>query len=114
VLAAVGVYGLIAFTVSQRTHEIGIRMAVGASRRDVTRMVVREGAILATIGLALGLAGAAAVTRVLSAVLYGVSPTDPLTFAAVAVLLGLVAAGASLAPARRAAAVDPQTALRAE
>jgi ABC-type antimicrobial peptide transport system permease subunit len=77
-------------------------------------MVVREGAILATIGLALGLAGAAAVTRVLSAVLYGVSPTDPLTFAAVAVLLGLVAAGASLAPARRAAAVDPQTALRAE
>lgn len=114
VLAAVGLYGLIAFTVSQRTHEIGIRMAIGASRRAVTRMVVREGAILATIGLALGLAGAAAITRVLEAVLYGVSPTDPPTFAAVALLLGLVAAGASLAPARRAAAVDPQTALRTE
>ncbi len=114
VLAAVGVYGLIAFTVSQRTHEIGIRMAVGASRRDVTRMVVREGAILAGVGLALGLAGAAAVTRVLTTILYGVSPLDPLTFAAVALVLGLVAAGASLAPAHRAAAVDPQTALRVE
>lgn len=114
VLAAVGVYGLIAFTVSQRTHEIGIRMAIGASRRAVTRMVVREGAILAGIGLALGLAGAALVTRVLAAVLYGVSPTDPVTFGGVALLLALVAGGASLAPARRAAAVDPQTALRAE
>jgi len=114
VLAAVGVYGLIAFTVGQRTHEIGIRMAIGASRRDVTRMVVREGAILAGVGLALGLGGAVLVMRVLSAVLYGVSPTDPLTFGAVALLLGLVAAAASLVPARRAAAVDPQTALRTE
>jgi len=114
VLAAVGVYGLIAFTVSQRTHEIGIRMAIGASRRDVTRLVVREGAILAVLGLAFGLVGAAAFTRVLAAVLYGVSPTDPLTFGAVALLLALVAGGASLAPARRAAAIDPQTALRTE
>jgi len=113
-LAAVGIYGLIAFAVSQRTHEIGIRMATGASRRDVTRMVVREGVLLTGVGLVLGLAGAAAVTRVLRAVLYGVSPTDPLTFGAVALLLGFVAVAASLDPAHRAAAVDPQTALRTE
>ena len=114
VLAAVGLYGLVGFTVSQRTHEIGIRMAIGASERSVTTMVVREGAILAAIGLVLGLAVAAGLARVLRAVLYGVSPVDPLTFTAVAVLLALVAALASLAPARRAAAIDPQTALRAE
>jgi len=114
VLAAIGIYGLITFTVSQRTHEIGIRMAIGASRRDVTRMVVREGVLLTGVGLVLGLAGAVLVTRVLRAVLYGVSPTDPLTFGAVTLLLGLVAVAASLDPARRAAAVDPQTALRAE
>lgn len=113
-LAAVGIYGLIAFTVSQRTHEIGIRMAMGASRRDVTRMVVREGLRLTGVGLFLGLAGAALVTRVLRAVLYGISPTDPLTFGAVTLLLCLVAVAASLDPAHRAAAVDPQTALRAE
>ncbi|MGD2115113.1 MAG: ADOP family duplicated permease, partial [Acidobacteriota bacterium] len=114
VLTAVGLYGLIAFAVSQRTHEIGIRMAIGASRRDVTRMVVREGVRLTSVGLVLGLAGAALVTRVLRAVLYGVSPTDPLTFGAVTLLLGIVAVAASLDPARRAAEVDPQTALRAE
>jgi len=114
VLAAVGTYGLIAFAFSQRTHEIGIRMAIGASRRDVTRMVVREGVLLTGVGLVLGLAGAALVTRALRAVLYGVSPTDPLTFGAVILLLGLVAVAASLDPARHAAAVDPQTALRAE
>jgi len=113
-LATVGIYGLISFTVSQRIHEIGIRMAIGASRRDVTRMVVREGLLLTGVGLALGLAGAALVTRVLRVMLYGVSPTDPLTFGAVTLLLGLVAVAASLDPAHRAAEVDPQAALRAE
>lgn len=114
VLAAVGVYGLISFSVAQRTREIGIRVALGAQARQVMRPVLREGMTLAGIGVAIGLAGAFAATRVLAAFLFGVGATDPLTFAAVALLLLGVAFLASYIPSRRALRVDPITALRAE
>lgn len=114
VLAAVGVYGLISYTVTQRTREIGIRVALGAAPNQVLLTVVRQGLILAVVGIAIGLAGALAVSRALSAFLFGVGATDPLTFGAVALLLLSVALFASYVPSRRALKVDPIIALRAE
>jgi predicted permease len=114
VLAAIGVYGVLAYAVVQRTQEIGIRMALGAQRAQVLALVLRRGAILTSIGLALGLAGAAAATRLLQGMLFGITPLDPGTFAAVSLMFGLVATLASYAPARRATRVDPMAALRTD
>ncbi|HKG78591.1 MAG TPA: ABC transporter permease, partial [Pyrinomonadaceae bacterium] len=114
VLAAVGLYGVMSYSVSWRTHEIGIRMALGAKRADVLRLVVRQGMIMTLIGLVIGLIGAIAMSRVLRGMLYGVSPTDPLTFAGVSIVLMAVALLACLIPARRATRVDPIIALRTE
>jgi predicted permease len=113
-LAMVGLYGLIAFTVAQRTQEIGIRMALGAQIRDVLRLVLRHGMRLAALGVICGVAGALALTRLISGLLYGVSASDPMTFVGVAVLIAAVAWLASYIPARRAARVDPMVALRYE
>ena len=114
VLSAIGIYGVLSYLVSRRTREIGIRVAIGAGRSDVLRLVLGRGLMLALAGVLLGLAGAAIVTRFMQALLHGVSPADPLTFAAVAGLLSLVAAVASLVPAWRATRVDPVIALKAE
>jgi len=114
VLACLGVYGTTAYAVSRRTHEIGIRMALGARSRDILRAVLGRGLRLTIIGLALGLLGALAATRIIRSLLYEVSPTDPLTFVSVAVLLAGVALLASYLPARRAAKIDPMAALRYE
>jgi predicted permease len=111
-LATVGTYGVIAFATMQRTQEIGIRMALGASRAQVARLVVGEGVAIAAVGGALGLAGALVATRVLRSLLYAVEPSDPATFAGIVALLALAVVAANWIPARRAARIDPARALR--
>jgi len=114
ILASVGIYGVISRVVSERTHEIGIRVAMGARPGDVLKLVVGQGARLAACGIALGLAGAFALTRLMTSMLYSVRATDALTFAAISLLLGGVALAASYLPSRRAMALDPVAALRHE
>ena len=113
-LAAVGIYGVISYTVTQRAHEIGIRMALGASRGGVLWLVLGQSLVLTVAGVFLGLAGSLLVSRVISGLLFNVRPTDPATFAIVAAFLAAVAALASLLPAGRASRVDPMVALRYE
>jgi putative ABC transport system permease protein len=114
VLAAVGMYGVMSYAVNRRTREIGIRLALGAQRHDLLRQVLVEGMSLVTIGLALGLGGAVAATRLVESFLYDVTATDPVTFAGAALLLAGVALLANYLPARRAARTDPMVALRCE
>ena len=113
-LACVGLYGLMSYQVLRRTGEIGLRMALGALPAHVLAMILRESIVLVCVGVALGLAGAAAASRLVTTMMFGLSPTDPLTYVAVALLLIAVAIAASVLPARRASRVDPMTALRAE
>jgi len=114
ILAAVGIYGAMAYAANQRTHEIGIRTALGAQRGDVLRLVMKDGAKIALFGIASGIAGALALTRLMASLLFEVKPTDPATFASVAMLLAFVALAACYIPARRAMRVDPMVALRYE
>ena len=113
-LAAIGIYGLISYSVTERTHEIGIRMALGAGRREILKLMLRQGGFLLVIGLIIGLVGAAALTRIMSSLLFGVSATDPIIFAATSLLLTMVVMLSSYIPGRRAARVDPMIALRNE
>jgi predicted permease len=111
-LASIGIYGVLSYMVGQRTKEIGVRMALGAQKFDVLRMVLKDGAQMTMGGIILGLVGALALTRMMRTMLYGVRPTDPLTFISVAALLGAIAMFACYVPARRAMKVDPMEALR--
>ena len=113
-LASVGIYGVISFTTGQRTHEIGVRMALGAQTKDILRLVVGEGMVLAVLGIGIGVLVSFAVMRSLSSLLFNISPTDPLTFVLISLLLVGVALLACLFPARRATKVDPLVALRYE
>jgi ABC-type antimicrobial peptide transport system permease subunit len=114
VLGAVGIYGVVSYSVTQRRPEIGMRMALGAQRQDILRLIVGHGARLALIGVAIGIGGAFALTRLIRTMLFGVSITDPLTFLAVAMVLTTVALAACYIPARRAIRIDPIVALRHE
>jgi len=114
VLASVGIYGVLSYLVGQRTQEIGVRMALGAERLDVLRLVLTDGARLTVVGVGIGVAVAFGLTRLMSGMLFGVKPTDPLTFASVALLLTAIALLACCLPARRAMSVDPMVALRHE
>jgi ABC-type antimicrobial peptide transport system permease subunit len=111
-LAILGVYGVMSYSVAHRTHEIGIRMALGAERIDVLRLILKEGLLLAGIGVVAGLASALVLTRLMRNLLFGISPTDPVTFAGVAMLLVAVGVAGCLVPAQRAMRVDPLVALR--
>ena len=113
-IAAIGVYGVLAYSVNQRTREIGLRIALGAQQSGVLRWIVGQGMLVAATGIVTGLAGAYALSHLLATLLFGVQPRDPLTFSAVAVLLFAVAFAACLTPARRASRVDPIVTLREE
>ncbi|MHC4565609.1 MAG: FtsX-like permease family protein [Planctomycetota bacterium] len=114
ILAALGIYGVMSYSVARRTHEIGVRMALGAERSDVLKLVIKKGLLLIVIGLVIGAGGALAVTRVLRSLLFGVTPTDPMTFVAVSLLLMVVGLVACYIPALRATKIDPMVALRYE
>jgi len=114
VLAAIGIYGVMGYSVTQRRQELAVRMALGARTRQILQLVLKDGLVLASLGVVVGLAGAFAVTRLLRSLLFEVQPTDVMTFVSVGALLILVALLASYLPARRASKVDPLTALRSE
>ena len=113
-LSAIGIFGMIAYTVSQRTHEFGVRMALGAQQRDVLQMVLGEGLEVVAIGVFLGIGASLVLTRFIRSLLYAVAPNDPLTFALIPLVFTLVALAGCYIPARRAAQVDPMAALRNE
>jgi putative ABC transport system permease protein len=113
-LAAIGIYGVMSFAVSRRTHELGIRLALGAQSGQVLRLVIRGGMLMAIIGLSIGLAASLALTRLITSLLFDVAPTDALTFVVVSVILGAVALFACYLPARHATKVNPLVALRTE
>ncbi len=114
VLGSVGIYGIVSYAVTQRTQEIGIRMALGAQAGDILRLILKHGVVLVFSGVVIGIAGALALTRFLASLLFGVTPTDAVTFVIVSILFFLIATVASFIPARRATKVDPLTALRYE